>query len=184
VYLIDSYAIARASLAERLSWVSRRKTTREEDLAYCLFGIFDVQISLLYGEGGEKAFVRLQEEIVRRTTDQSLFAWGFLGVSGRSPLNPVFASEPNQFMRCASITSKEMKQPPFQITNKGLQITMDLVEAKNDLMYGFLDCVAAGSDLALPLTPIRHRRTGSFQDGENSPWYPVGYLYSWTRRRS
>jgi hypothetical protein len=51
-----------------------RETTREEDVAYCLLGIFDINMPLLYGEGG-KAFKRLQEEITKQSTDQSLFAW-------------------------------------------------------------------------------------------------------------
>jgi hypothetical protein len=36
---------------------------REEDKAYSLFGIFDIQIPLLYGEGRDKALKRLREEI-------------------------------------------------------------------------------------------------------------------------
>lgn len=35
------------SIAKRMSWASRRQTTRLEDLAYCLIGIFDVYIPLL-----------------------------------------------------------------------------------------------------------------------------------------
>ena len=50
------------SVADRMGWASRRQTTRTEDIAYCLLGIFDVHMPLLYGEG-EKAFVRLQEEM-------------------------------------------------------------------------------------------------------------------------
>jgi hypothetical protein len=57
-----------------MSWASKRETTRSEDTAYCLLGIFDVNMPLLYGEG-EKAFVRLQEEIMKNSDDQSLFAW-------------------------------------------------------------------------------------------------------------
>ncbi|KAH8891990.1 HET-domain-containing protein [Thozetella sp. PMI_491] len=64
-----------ASVAKRMSWSSLRATTRTEDLAYCLLGIFDVNMPLLYGEG-EKAFLRLQEEILKSTADYSLFAWG------------------------------------------------------------------------------------------------------------
>ncbi|KAI1488350.1 heterokaryon incompatibility protein-domain-containing protein [Biscogniauxia mediterranea] len=65
-----------ASIAKRMSWASRRSTTRPEDVAYCLLGIFDINIPLLYGEG-TKAFQRLQEEIVRRyPEDHSLYAWG------------------------------------------------------------------------------------------------------------
>lgn len=63
------------SAAERMSWASKRQTSREEDMAYCLFGLFDVNLPLLYGEGGTKAFFRLQEEILRRTLDLSLLLW-------------------------------------------------------------------------------------------------------------
>ena len=52
-----------ASVAESMSWVSNRKTSRLEDIAYCLMGVFDVNMPLLYGEG-QKAFMRLQHEIV------------------------------------------------------------------------------------------------------------------------
>ncbi|KAK3937095.1 hypothetical protein QBC46DRAFT_356916 [Diplogelasinospora grovesii] len=51
------------SIEERMSWVKKRNTTRKEDKAYSLFGIFDVQIPLVYGEGEEKSFGRLLEEI-------------------------------------------------------------------------------------------------------------------------
>lgn len=64
-----------ASVAQRMSWASRRATTRREDMAYCLLGLFDVNLPLLYGEG-DKAFRRLQEEILKNSADHSLFAWG------------------------------------------------------------------------------------------------------------
>ena len=48
---------------ERLSWAEHRQTTRGEDKAYSLFGIFDIQLPLLYGEGRDKAFKRLRDEI-------------------------------------------------------------------------------------------------------------------------
>ncbi|TBU30341.1 HET-domain-containing protein [Dichomitus squalens] len=67
--LLDEY-----SVAQRLSWAAKRRTTRVEDRAYSLLGIFDINIPTLYG-GGERAFRRLQEEIVRRVPDQTLFAW-------------------------------------------------------------------------------------------------------------
>ncbi|KAI1789888.1 hypothetical protein LXA43DRAFT_1095969 [Ganoderma leucocontextum] len=63
-------------VARRMSWAASRETTRAEDRAYSLFGIFNVQLPTIYGEGGEKAFVRLQEEILRHIPDQSIFAWG------------------------------------------------------------------------------------------------------------
>ncbi|KAH7222759.1 hypothetical protein BKA60DRAFT_452774 [Fusarium oxysporum] len=62
------------NVAERMSWASARTTTREEDLAYCLLGLFDVNMPLLYGEGA-KSFIRLQEQILRQEEDYSMFAW-------------------------------------------------------------------------------------------------------------
>lgn len=63
------------SIATRMSWTTRRMTTRQEDMAYSLMGIFDVNLPTIYGEGW-KAFIRLQEEIRKKSNDQSLFAWG------------------------------------------------------------------------------------------------------------
>ncbi|CZR68414.1 related to WD40-repeat protein (notchless protein) [Phialocephala subalpina] len=48
---------------DRFLWAGNRQTTHEEDKAYSLFGIFDIQMPLLYGEGRDKAFKRLREEI-------------------------------------------------------------------------------------------------------------------------
>lgn len=73
-YLTGERSIGSASIAKRMSWAARRVTTREEDIAYFLLGIFDVNMPMLYGEGS-KAFIRLQEEIMRGDDDQTLFAW-------------------------------------------------------------------------------------------------------------
>ena len=48
---------------ERFSWAENRQTTRKEDKAYLLLGIFDVYMPLIYGEGSDNAFTRLREEI-------------------------------------------------------------------------------------------------------------------------
>ena len=55
--------LSQFSVEERLSWIDRRQTKLEEDKAYSLLGIFDISMPLIYGEGGQKAFKRLQEEI-------------------------------------------------------------------------------------------------------------------------
>jgi hypothetical protein len=51
------------SVTERMSWAEQRETTRKEDQAYSLLGIFDVYMPLIYGEGKEHAFKRLREVI-------------------------------------------------------------------------------------------------------------------------
>ena len=62
------------SIALRMSWAAARDTSRVEDIAYCLMGIFGINMPLLYGEG-EKSFLRLQEEIMKVSNDETIFAW-------------------------------------------------------------------------------------------------------------
>jgi hypothetical protein len=86
------------SISARMSWAARRETTRVEDIAYCLLGIFGVTMPLLYGEG-LKAFRRLQEEIVRHSNDQTFLAWDRgLYRQRRLPMDAVFAPHPACFM--------------------------------------------------------------------------------------
>ncbi|OTA65138.1 hypothetical protein K449DRAFT_326992, partial [Hypoxylon sp. EC38] len=73
-FLNGSLALSNASIAKRFSWISNRKTTRVEDIAYCLLGIFDINMPLLYGEG-MKAFSRLQHEIIKSSSDHTIFCW-------------------------------------------------------------------------------------------------------------
>ncbi|EJF56687.1 HET-domain-containing protein [Dichomitus squalens LYAD-421 SS1] len=82
-------------VAKRMSWAARRETTRKEDEAYSLLGIFDISMSPLYGEGA-RAFVRLQEEIMKRIPDQTLFAWAVSDQDAHwlhLPLSPKFKDE-------------------------------------------------------------------------------------------
>jgi hypothetical protein len=67
-------SLAEYCVAEKFSWSANRKTTREEDCAYCLLGLFQINMPLLYGEGA-RAFQRLQEEIMKTSTDMSIFLW-------------------------------------------------------------------------------------------------------------
>ena len=89
------------SIAQRMSWAALRETTRPEDEAYCLLGIFDINMPTLYGEG-RKAFRRLQEEIMKQSSDTTLFAWGSsttlksIGLFRAAP-SPLFAARPRDF---------------------------------------------------------------------------------------
>ncbi|KAI0657608.1 hypothetical protein C8Q70DRAFT_275380 [Cubamyces menziesii] len=86
--------LASASVAQRMSWAAHRETTRVEDRAYSLMGIFGVFMSPVYGEG-HNAFLRLQEEIIRTIPDQSIFAWGsYVDISARSHSADVVAVGP------------------------------------------------------------------------------------------
>lgn len=63
-----------ASVAQKMSWASSRETTRIEDRAHSLLGLFGVHMPPLYGER-VNAFIRLQLEILSKTDDDSILAW-------------------------------------------------------------------------------------------------------------
>ncbi|KAL8410407.1 hypothetical protein RB596_000190 [Gaeumannomyces avenae] len=67
--LQDVEELNRVSVAESMSWAAGRRTTRAEDRAYSLLGIFGTDMPLLYGEGA-RSFGRLQEEILRVSDNQ------------------------------------------------------------------------------------------------------------------
>lgn len=106
--------VKRACIATIMSWASGRSTTRVEDRAYSLIGLFDVNMPLLYGEG-EKAFQRLQEEILKCTEDQTIFAWE--AVTTLSP--SVLASSPDNFASTYHFPRADelQRRKPHAVTN-------------------------------------------------------------------
>ncbi|KAI6103976.1 heterokaryon incompatibility protein-domain-containing protein, partial [Pisolithus croceorrhizus] len=72
--LLDSAALRNICVAQIMSWAADRKTSRVEDRAYSLLGLFGVSMPMLYGEG-KRAFQRIQLEIMRASNDHSIFAW-------------------------------------------------------------------------------------------------------------
>ncbi|KAF2972352.1 hypothetical protein GQX73_g1355 [Xylaria multiplex] len=90
-YLLYAQDIRSASVAQRMAAVADRTTTRPEDIAYCLLGLFNVNMPLLYGEGA-MAFVRLQEEIMKVSDDHSIFAWTWIAeLTGRTNMKVIAA---------------------------------------------------------------------------------------------
>jgi hypothetical protein len=55
-------------------------------MAYCLLGLFDINLPLLYGEG-RKAFHRLQEEIIKQFDDHTIFLWDLHSKKGPPKLS-------------------------------------------------------------------------------------------------
>lgn len=72
-YLTGEKDFRIACIAAKMSWAARRETTKEEDMAYSLFGIFNLHLPVQYGEG-KAAFLRLQDALIAKN-DESLFAW-------------------------------------------------------------------------------------------------------------
>ncbi|KAH9228063.1 hypothetical protein K456DRAFT_1775001 [Colletotrichum gloeosporioides 23] len=112
----------------KMSWAADRETTRPEDMAYCLMGIFDINMPMIYGEG-KKAFERLQEHILSSKDDTSLFAWQSYD-SPSQIYRGVFARSPKEFRFCADIrlgTRFKAWDPRFSLTNRGFGFSGRLI---------------------------------------------------------
>lgn len=138
------------SVATRMSWAARRETKRIEDRAYSMLGIFDVNMPMIYGEG-MKAFRRLQEEIIKRNNDLTIFAWeiqnkahttpprqmtsnprllaplNFPSSTTRTHLVSPLADSPTAFAGSRLIFSYTSNFAEFSLTNKGLLLAGDIV---------------------------------------------------------
>jgi ankyrin repeat protein len=154
-----------------MSWAADRVTTRKEDGAYSLMGIFGINMPLLYGEG-DKAFYRLQEEIMRVSDDHSLFAWRFPGTKGG-----LLAPAPAAFKDSGNIVPWNPFAPynsPFTTTNKGVHIEAPFI-AQDISGRGLcvLCCTAIGTrdkliavhlrDLYLTMEHFDRCRSGEFE---------------------
>ncbi|CAJ0545979.1 Ff.00g094520.m01.CDS01 [Fusarium sp. VM40] len=154
---IKQRQLVQYSVAEKMYWAARRETTRPEDIAYCLLGIFDINMPLLYGEGQTKAFKRLQEEIIKSTDDESIFAWRQprYRVVGKTYWS-LLATSPSAFdMDHASkdlngLVPKISKYLSLRsgtstsMTNRGLDLELSLtpfpVDKSGSIFLAFLNC--------------------------------------------
>ncbi|RDW64633.1 hypothetical protein BP6252_10284 [Coleophoma cylindrospora] len=144
------------SIAKKMSWAARRKTTRVEDMAYSLMGIFGVYMPPLYGEGYH-AFIRLQEAIMRTSNDHTIFAWtsppiaplsrGFEHISTMLALSPDQFEFSSRFKPLAHSEHSKTLIPggyklDYAITNAGLAIRLPLlkIDEVEGLYAAFLAC--------------------------------------------
>jgi hypothetical protein len=129
--LEEPQLVQEVSVAQRMSWAWGRETTRLEDIGYCLLGLFDIQMPLLYGEG-EKAFIRLQEEILRTIDDYSLFAWGAT-TSDKSTYRGLLARSPAEFRRCGDVERESgLSTFPISSTPIGLRVQLEFLPDSDD----------------------------------------------------
>jgi hypothetical protein len=144
------------SISKRMSWAAMRETKRPEDKAYCLLGLFNVNIPLIYGEGGPRAFHRLQEEIMKYSTDQTILAWSPTNHALTKTMN-VLADSPFAFRDGAKLVPiVENIDNRIEMTSKGVRIANRLYDFNRVLPYsgGFnsdmkvtlLSCVCADQD--------------------------------------
>jgi hypothetical protein len=132
------------SISEKMSWAARRVTTRPEDEAYSLMGIFGVNMATLYGEGRSNAFRRLQLEIMQNSSDHTLFAWNLMIATGDmlAPSVSCFADgadyEPSVYHKSLS----QDLMPNYEMTNAGLRIQLPLrsIPSHGKYYFAFLAC--------------------------------------------
>ena len=142
--LRDADKMEEFSIAQKMCWASKRVTTRIEDIAYCLLGIFGVHMPMLYGEG-DYAFVRLQEEIMRNTADHSIFAWANESYF-KAKLPGLLALKPAHFANSGDIVQFEsVAISPFSVTNKGIHLNLRTKPLPNSsVCLAILECHRIG----------------------------------------
>lgn len=167
--IVGEMALDKVAAAVRMSWAADRNTTREEDVAYSLMGIFGINMPLLYGEG-RKAFIRLQHEIIRQSNDQSIFAWT---TDRDQEERGILAHSPREFRKSGEVQklsppahyyddpegdNQIMSSPiPYSITNQGLCIELPAVLEKNkysaafNKVVAFLNCYVYEENIAIVL---------------------------------
>ena len=123
------------TIAQRMSWAAHRRTTKQEDMAYCLLGLFNITLPAVPGEG-IRAFERLQLEIIRRSKDHSIFAWNWRSgfprkLDGNESL---LAPHPKYFALHEPIVPLKdtrrdtyKREHTFEMTNGGLEITLPVL---------------------------------------------------------
>ncbi|KAI0126366.1 heterokaryon incompatibility protein-domain-containing protein [Xylariales sp. AK1849] len=162
------------SVATRMFWASKRSTTRVEDVAYCLMGIFNINMPLLYGEGN-KAFRRLQEEILKSSGDDSILAFD-------DTLNSILADHPEDF-RHDLVLTHQIGMPRTIRVNRDT-ITLDALICPLDIEglpnFGLefhlllLNCRYATDYLTVPAIILLRMETEIFGESFESLSTPQG----------
>ncbi|KAI1325519.1 heterokaryon incompatibility protein-domain-containing protein [Xylariaceae sp. FL0255] len=161
--LAGSIQLNEVSIATRMKWASGRQTTRVEDMAYCLMGLFDVNMPMLYGEGN-KAFIRLQEEVLKKSNDHSIFAWKVSKAGPDEYLSGLLAETPRHFAHVEDyrpiLASFLNTNTTWSITNQGFQLALFLQpldtygELVADEYNAVLECSIRQDDEDYPRSPV------------------------------
>lgn len=195
--LADSSVLPDIPVARKMSWACGRETTRTEDMAYCLLGLFDVSMPMIYGEGGDRAFVRLQEEIAKETNDLSLFAWTSKEDHDPDSIRGMFASSPAEFAEGRTVVRRAdfdllASRPDFVITNRDVTLETSLGLTHDKQLVFDLDCcgdAALGERLGIYLHQtgsrfVRQRPNELYRTKDASLWNGSGSTVSIQKRLS
>ncbi|KAK4447291.1 hypothetical protein QBC34DRAFT_467909 [Podospora aff. communis PSN243] len=161
------------TIAERMSWAAKRETTRPEDRAYSLLGIFGVNMPLLYGEGS-RSFARLQQEIVKTTHDKSILAHrsggsAFAGSPDSFDMNAIMGPDTAVHVPLA-IVKLDYRRPwlsskssvvEMRSNGKSVEMSMLLCPVRSDDPSGIDSDLPLSDGLSRPAVLLRQLRTNS-----------------------
>ena len=165
----------------RMTWAARRKTTRGEDMAYSLMGIFDVTLQPAYGEGAERAFGRLVELIMLSSGNASVLNWA--GEEAWSHCSTALPSSPRCYLgyvpsglspgelyyRRLSQGLAEPDPSPFRSSPESLDIAMTSRGLRVPLVILALDTYQRGS-------PVNGFRRIHFRLSHGPLYHAVGEI--------
>ena len=142
----DRMRLTNICASQILYWASRRQTSRVEDRAYSLLGLFNISLPILYGEG-YRSFRRLQEEIIRSRFDHSIFAWNltesYSGLLAEFP--DAFSQSGNvrmmPFERYSYIFNFRKGRFDYTSTNLGIEVKFPYQKSESHLSF-FVICLA------------------------------------------
>ncbi|PMD33596.1 HET-domain-containing protein [Hyaloscypha variabilis F] len=112
VEALRGYDLKNFSVDERVSWVAKRETKHEEDIAYSLFGFFGIFLPLIYGEGREHALQRLREEVNRHAKNHELDELPKSGVENQGKLT---LHEHNNLHPSSRFPARELRRDGFNL---------------------------------------------------------------------
>lgn len=134
--VLVSFQPGMTSARDKLQWASTRETTVQEDIAYSLFGLFGVQLPILYGENKQNALGRLLQEIVSRSGDITALDW---------------VGKPSEFNSCLPADIFSYSAPPCaqsSLSDDDEQISLSSLRSMADVdlatkLYSMLDNLSA-----------------------------------------
>uniref|UniRef100_A0A8H7N615 Heterokaryon incompatibility domain-containing protein n=1 Tax=Bionectria ochroleuca TaxID=29856 RepID=A0A8H7N615_BIOOC len=142
--LRDSSVLYDTALGLRISWAANRSAAREEDVIYALVPILGITLQIRQGEGAQNAFIRLQEEIFRNTTDGSIMAW--LSKPTSQKIRGFYAHSPSEFLNFITASGNNTDPPrwvgPFpwpgqvSFSNKGAHIQAPSLKGERFSLIG------------------------------------------------
>ncbi|KAG1731343.1 heterokaryon incompatibility protein-domain-containing protein [Suillus paluster] len=159
-------------IRERMGWAAKRTTTRDEDVAYSMTGIFDVGLQIAYGEGGDRAFIRLIEALMQVTSDTDILHWK--GQAALLPHTRALPPSPAAYM-VRSIGGSHPKDR-FAMTSAGLRIKLaifpsPLISVDQEMGIATLACDVAGKHEITLKVEVLERQLLNMDPDDGCKWF-------------